>query len=264
MTRRAFALLTDFGLDTPYVGQLKATLFSHAPSVPVLDITHAVPPCSIMAGALFLFSSRPHFPAGTIFICVIDPEVGSSRKILCLAGRNHIVLGPDNGLLSLAHHDMLTEGEVKTYCLDEQALQGSPTFQGRDVIAPAAAKLANGMSPKTLGPAFRAVHTAPLWAQPEMTPLYYTCTVLHVDRFGNCILNVPLTATFPNCPVAVTVPHTGHSHGVISATHYQQLPKSVPGIIPGSQRFYELACNKASAAEHLCLKPGDICRIEFS
>lgn len=269
MTRRTFALLTDFGLDDPYTGQLKAALFSRAPVVPILDISHAVPPFSVMTGALFLFASRPHFPAGTIFLCIVDPGVGSGRDILCLAGQNHILLGPDNGLLALAWRDMAQEGAVAAYSLATRQTPDGATFHGRDIIAPAAAELASGAAPADLGPAFSYEPEPPSWAEPEPAGGGLLCTVLHVDRFGNCVLNLPISPQPPAghaLPPTLTilVPHTGQTYAAVAAAYYAQLPQGVLGLIPGSQRFYELACARSSAAALLQLKPGDACLLDRS
>lgn len=256
----AFALLTDFGLDDPYAGQIKAALFSGAPDLPILDVSHNVPPFAVATGAFFLAASRPHYPQGTIFLCIVDPGVGSERELICVSGVRHILLGPDNGLPALAYADMLTEGPVTTNIV--AAPPGAAnTFHGRDVLAPAAVRLARGDTPAQLGPPLPQAPFAPVWTRPKLTANSLVCSVLHVDRFGNCISNIPNTSALPSRPLSLCADGSGRSFPLLAATHYAQLPEDLPGVIPGSQGFYELACNRASASEHLRLKTGDVCRI---
>jgi len=266
----AFALLTDFGLADPYVGQLKAILFSHAPSVPILDISHEVPSFNVTTGAFFLAASRRYYPQGTIFICVVDPGVGSNRDLLCIAGEKHTLLGPDNGLLSLAYRDMMQEGSVTihtvTHTLPERDNAGgnavSATFHGRDILAPIAALLANGAAITTLSTNSRTEIVMPAWSEAQHAPGEGICTVLHVDKFGNCILNLPNNGEqlfYPS--LSVYLPHSGKSHLLHQVSHYAALPSGTLGILPGGQGFYELALANSSAAQHLGLTSGDRCHI---
>lgn len=267
-----FALLTDFGLDDPYAGQLKAALFARAPSVPILDLSHGVPPFSVETGAFFLAASRNHYPKGCIFICVVDPGVGSGRDLVCATGVNHTLLGPDNGLLALAYADMLREGPVAVHALaSSPAANRGPeghagtiaaTFHGRDILAPAAAALAMGSSPEAIGARLRERLAIPAWAEAGHDPGEIRCTVLHTDRFGNCVLNMPNgddRLLYPR--LTLFIPRTGRSIPLIQAGYYAELPPGVTGLLPGSQGYYELALANASAAAHLCLSPGDTCRI---
>jgi S-adenosylmethionine hydrolase len=187
-----FPLLTDIGAADPYVGQMKAALLSRAPSVPILDISHEVPPFSVPTGAFFLSASRKHFPAGTIFIAVVDPGVGSDRPILCVAGKDHILLGPDNGLLSLAYHDMAKEGTVTAYHIAVPENICGSTFHGRDVLAPAAARLAKGTPPFELGAPLRSPLALPAWAEADVSLARFAIMVLRMST-GSAIAS-------PICP----------------------------------------------------------------
>ncbi len=264
-----FALLTDFGLTDPYVGQLKAALFSRAPSVPILDISHGVPPFAVMTGAFYLHASRPYFPPGTIFVCVVDPGVGSGRKLLCLAGGRHTLIGPDNGLLSLAYRDMTREGPVSAHALREDAPDGgdvpSATFHGRDILAPAAAAISAGTDIAAIALPLEEDPLLPEWAEADHAPGEIRCTVLHVDRFGNCILNLRNNdelLLYPRLYVSVGKAGAPENIALRQVGHYAELPKGEPGILPGGQGFYELALAGASAAALLRLAPGDTCTIK--
>lgn len=257
-----FVLLTDFGLADPYAGQLRAALFTRAPSVPILDLSHGVPPFAVHTGAFFLAASRPHFPAGSIFICVVDPGVGSSRDLLCVTGQGHTLLGPDNGLLSLAHRDLKRLGRTDVRALALPPSLPAATFHGRDVLAPAAAALALGADPARVGPRLDRDLFRPPWAEATLTPDKAACAVLHVDRFGNCILNLPFSAALPRTgPLFLET--DGKRHILTRADHYAELPANGAGLLRGSQGFYELARNGASAAALFDLASGDVCRLLF-
>lgn len=256
-----FALLTDFGTADPYVGQMKAALVSRAHGIPILDISHEVPPFSVPTGAFFLATSRKHFPKGTIFIAVVDPGVGSARSLLCVTGKDHILLGPDNGLLSLAYHDMAKEGTVAAYTLAIPEEARNSTFHGRDVLAPAAANLAKGVPPFELGESLRAPLTLPPWAEAEVSLVRFTIAVLHVDRFGNCITNLPNSQPlFPGKSVVFETA-SGTRVSLRTIDHYAALERKDFGIIPGGQGFYEICGYASSAARALDILPGDTGRI---
>ncbi len=262
-----FSLLTDFGLADPYAGELRAELRRLAPSVPCLDLSHGVPPFAVAAGAFFLAAARPRHAAGTIFLCVVDPGVGSERSFLCVANNIHTLLGPDNGLLSLAARGMAKDGPLRVWRLAGTDGTGG-TFHGRDILAPLAARIALGASPDRLGvrldPDEAQRRLAPDWAFPSSIPGGFRCTVLHVDRFGNCILNLPLNPPLPaGGPLLFAAGDADGSPArpLQAVTHYAAIAGGDAGILPGSQGFYELACNRSSAAESLSLAPGAICRI---
>jgi Uncharacterized conserved protein len=264
-----FALLTDFGLADPYVGQLKAALFSRAPSVPVLDISHGVPPYAIATGAFFLAVSRKYYPRGTIFICVVDPGVGSGRELLCVMNEEHTLLGPDNGLLSLAYRDMLAKSPVSVHTLispvnaGEAGTLAANTFHGRDILAPAAAALALGSAPDGIGARPRGGLPMPVWAEAEHESGEIRCSVLHTDRFGNCILNLPNGEDLLLYPrLSLSIPKTSQNTALFHAGHYAELPPGTLGLIPGGQGYYEIALAGASAAALLGLAPGDACCIQ--
>ena len=256
-----FALLTDFGTADPYVGQMKAALLSRAPAVPILDISHEVPPFSVPTGAFFLAASRKYCPKGTIFIAVVDPDVGSDRSLICVTGKDHILLGPDNGLLSLAYHDMAKEGTVTAYRLAITDDSSACTFHGRDILAPAAARLAKGTPPFELGEPLRSPLTLPVWAEAEVSLVRFGITILHVDRFGNCITNLPNSQPlFPGKSV-IFERARGEKTLLRKASHYAELDRVHFGIIPGGQGFYEISGYASSASEAMEIFSGDIGRI---
>lgn len=252
---RCFALLTDFGLDDPYVGQLKGVLHRLAPSVPVIDISHGVPPHRVETAAFFLAASHPHFPAGSIFICVVDPGVGTPRGLVSMESGGQVMLAPDNGLLHLAAE---ARPDAVLRRLDPARLPDpqSATFHGRDVLAPLAARLTAGESLAAFGdPVLSTDLDRPAWAVPRREVDGVHAAVLHVDRFGNVVLNLSLREWDWLAACRLHLPD-GTLIDIARAATYANIPTGRTGLVAGSQGYLELAADKASAAERHWLSPG--------
>jgi S-adenosylmethionine hydrolase len=235
-------LLTDYGLCDPYVGILKGAVLRSAPKLTLLDLGHDVPPQDIEAGAFFVQASVGRFPTGTVHVAVVDPGVGTNRALLAVANDDGYWLGPDNGLLS----PLWTEGraaDVRRLDAEHLGLVAeSRTFHGRDLLAPAAAWLANGRYGfSALGPRHEAPVTLPRAATPR---------VLYVDRFGNLITSIPAAAFVGARGVRLggrTVPPHG-TYGDVS-------PGALLACV-GSFGLVEIAANGGSAARMLDLGRG--------
>lgn len=269
ITTRPIALLTDFGLTDPYVGQLRATLNRLAPGSALLDISHQVEPFGTAQASFFLAASAPHFPPGTVFMCVVDPGVGSARRILGARLGDQpdaqTFLAPDSGLLGLM---LDTPGLPKAHIFDlsdaAARYASSATFHGRDIFAPLAARLADNEPLEAMGPelAVGSIVSRP-WAAPERVEGGVLAHVLHVDRFGNCVLSVRDGNVFP-------APVTGLSQGprervrIRQVRAYADLAPGEVGLLIGSQGFLEIAANMASAAHQLTLRSGDPVRLLFN
>jgi S-adenosylmethionine hydrolase len=253
-------LLTDLGLSDPYVGQMKGVLHRLAPGVPVFDLSHSVPRHDVRTGAFFLTAALPHFPDGAVFLAVVDPGVGTDRGLLCLYSEHRACVAPNNGLPALAAENFPWSGIV---CVDPHAARRglnlpppSSTFHGRDVIAPLGARLALGGKAADFGRAADMTELyVPPWSAAQRTEDGIRATVLHVDVFGNVVLNLaveewrePLATGNPNLP--------RYNLPVPLCASYEQLPREGAGLISGSQGYFELARNRASAAKFLGLKPG--------
>ena len=185
-------LLTDFGANDAYVGCMKGVLLSHAPSLrSIVDLTHAVPPQDTRAATFHLRHAWTWFPTGTVHVAVVDPGVGTERAILVARHRGHLFLAPDNGLLSpiLGPKDAVHALDVAQYPVP------SATFHGRDLFAPAAARLVEGATLDELGPGLNPgdwlIATEP---GPRIEADRITGQVEHVDRFGNLIIDVQSAA----------------------------------------------------------------------
>ena len=295
------ALLTDFGLADPYVGQMKGALLRHAPRALLVDVSHQVPPCDILQAGFFLAASQAHFPQGTIFVAVVDPGVGSARRIVLAEAFGRFFLAPDNGLLtqlllnapgavvrdvtpagSSAGGDSPDAGRVRqgvtVHGQDIPADGGqgvAATVHGRDVFAPLAARLANGEAPASLGDRVDPGSLVRLeQTQPVLAGDALTAAVLHVDRFGNCLLNLTIrawTGRLAGCR-ALRLGRPEHleesqtieiqnSMPLRFVTTYEQLGSGDVGLLAGSQGYLELALNQASAAAVLGLAPGGLVSI---
>ncbi|MFP4167859.1 MAG: S-adenosyl-l-methionine hydroxide adenosyltransferase family protein [Desulfonatronovibrionaceae bacterium] len=248
--------LTDFGLNDPYVGQMKAAVLRAFPRARMLDLTHGVQPFNTRQAGFFLYSSLTHAPEESVFTCVVDPGVGSNRRIVLLRIKNRWVLAPDNGLVSLT----LTRTKAQE-CLQIKTPPGiSSTFHGRDIFAPAAAELAAGTDPASLGTALdpgTLVIDADI--SPKVKDKEIDCLVLHVDRFGNAVLNLPNSGREADTIRAADWALQDCS--ISAVRYYQQLGPGQTGILAGSQGFLELAMNRDSAASRFKLACGQKIRL---
>jgi S-adenosylmethionine hydrolase len=182
---RLITLLTDFGTADGYVGEMKGVLASSAPLSPIVDIAHDVAPQDVEGARLALARYWRRFPEGTVHVVVIDPGVGSARGALLASSEGRFLVGPDNGVLSPA----LLHAGARCVSLAIPSA-AAPTFHGRDVFAPAAARLAQGASLESLGD----IADSPVIRRtPEATRRddgAVVGEVITVDRFGNAVTNL--------------------------------------------------------------------------
>jgi S-adenosyl-L-methionine hydrolase (adenosine-forming) len=238
---RSIALLTDFGTRDPYVAAMKGVLASRTTAV-VHDLSHDIAPFDVLGAAWFLSTIVRYWPAGTIFVCVVDPGVGTERNIIALESEGRVFLAPDNGLLTFIQgtaHAVANEA----FFLPE----GSNTFHGRDRFAPVAAAIANGTPLAELGPRLDALER--LRYEPPSYGAVVRGTIVAVDRFGNAITDVE-RAKIPFEPFALRV----RDH-VIDRME-QNYGNAAPGafLIVGSTGCVEISVANASAAERLQLR----------
>ncbi|HEU5459805.1 MAG TPA: SAM-dependent chlorinase/fluorinase [Pyrinomonadaceae bacterium] len=145
-------LLTDFGTVDYFVGAVKGAILSVNPRVVIVDITHEIPPQDVEAAAFTLLASYQTFPLGTIHVAVVDPGVGSARRPIVVRAGKQFFVGPDNGIFTYIY-DREPSHQV-VHVTSEKYFRPSPssTFHGRDIFAPVAAELSNGVKPEALGP----------------------------------------------------------------------------------------------------------------
>lgn len=250
MARPIIALLTDFGTSDPYVGAMKGSVLSICPDVTLVDLSHDIPPHDIRAGARLLAACCACYPAGTIFVAVVDPGVGGARRGIAVDTGEFRVVGPDNGLLAglLDRHPPkriveLTERKF-------QRATTSKTFEARDRFAPAAAWLAKGTAVAALGPTVHGFERLS-WPAPLVGTRGIDGEVEAVDRFGNLISNIdrPAMELLLRCG-RIEVCLGGREIPRLVATYAEAAPGELCALF-GSTDHLEIAVNGASAAAHL-------------
>ena len=183
-------LLTDFGGQDYFVGAMKGAILSINPNACIVDITHEIPPQDIHAAAFNLLAAYESFPPGTIQLAVVDPGVGSARRAILVECGQQFFVGPDNGCFSWVCQ---REGNFRAFQLTNESFFRHPvsaTFHGRDIFAPVAAALSNGVAPKDFGP--RIDDLVQLESLNPKTNVNgeTEASIIHVDRFGNCVTNL--------------------------------------------------------------------------
>lgn len=255
MARPIVALLTDFGTRDAYVGAMKGVILSICPEVAVVDLTHDIAPHDIRGGARTLAACHPYYPPGTIFVAVVDPGVGSSRRAIAADTGDSRLLGPDNGVLSAVLDVHRPKKIVELTDRKYQRPTVSKTFEGRDRFAPVAAHLAKGVAITLLG---RGVpdYERLVWAQPVVGAEGIDGEVEHVDRFGNLVTNVPRAAVERLLrDGAIDIQLGAHAVPRLVAT-YADAPSGEACALFGSTDHLEVAVNGASAANRLAAGPG--------
>ncbi|MEQ8187037.1 MAG: SAM-dependent chlorinase/fluorinase [Candidatus Eremiobacterota bacterium] len=249
------AILTDFGLKDGFVGTMKGVILGINPSVKIVDISHDIAPQNIMEASYVLKSSSPYFPAGTIFLVVIDPGVGSDRKAIIVKTSRFLYLGPDNGVLSGIYNqaeDEVIEITSKTYFLPDI----SSTFHGRDIFAPVAAYLSTGISPYLMGEKIDNIKTINN-INPFINDKNAVCgTIIYTDRFGNLITNLR-EDFFHN--FGIDFKNINIKDRIINGLSNSYSEKS-PGellAIKGSSGYIEIAVNQGNAGKLLQAGTGD-------
>jgi S-adenosylmethionine hydrolase len=247
---KTITLTTDFGDGSSYVAAMKGAILAVNPSVRLLDLIHRLPPQDLVAAAYFLCDALPWFPPGTIHVVVVDPGVGTDRKLLCVEWAGQIILVPDNGcwtpLLSPADHARVTCLENRRFWRSEI----SATFHGRDILAPAAGHLSCEVAPAELGPRLENwVHlTLP---QPVATATGFRGEIVIVDSFGNLMSNVGRRLISPGARVSIG----GQLITRLVKTYGDAEPGTLVALIGSSGRL-EVALVNGSAAARLGLARG--------
>ena len=233
-------LFTDFGLTDPYVGQIHAILAQEAPEQPVIDLFHAVPGFDIRVGAYLLSAYARGFPPGTVFVCVVDPGVGSARQPVMLRADGCWYVGPDNGLF----HIMARRArECETYAIRWRPIQLSASFHGRDLFAPVAASLARGDIPDS-APTTLMMPEGMAWPDD-------LAQVLYIDHYGNA--NTGLRASSLSLNQGLKI----GEHILERARVFAEVPPKTLFWYENANGLVEIAANQDSAAARLGLQIGD-------
>lgn len=186
-------LTTDFGLKDSHVGAMKGVIWSIAPQAQIVDITHLISPQSIQEGAKILRRAAPFYPPGTIHVAVVDPGVGTQRRLIAGRFGSHYVVGPDNGLFTalLEFHESQGNSVAFIHLTDRSYWlpQITPVFHGRDIFAPVAAHLANGVPLAKLGEPITDIVRL-TFAKAVLLSNSLRGEVTHIDHFGNLYTNI--------------------------------------------------------------------------
>jgi S-adenosyl-L-methionine hydrolase (adenosine-forming) len=249
--KNCVALLTDFGLQDQYVASMKAVIVSINPSVNIIDISHEIQPYRTRQAAYVLWSVYNYFPKGTIFVGIVDPGVGSKRRIVMMKTKKYVFIAPDNGLLDFVLHQEkvttaieVTQSSLKEYILGDI----SSTFHGRDLIAPLAAYISNGIPLQRFGKSC---------AQPSLlspfissrTDLVPAC-ILHIDHYGNIITNLRFIEIEIGLKKIQTL-SIGRNMVTQWIRSYDEAPENTPCLIVGSTGLVEISVKNNSASHIL-------------
>lgn len=252
--RNVITLTTDFGLQDYYVSAMKAVMLNIAPEVRMTDISHQVPSQDIMAGAWVLKNSAMLFPKNTVHTVVVDPGVGTDRRAIALKIEDQYFVGPDNGIFSL-----LTEGcDFEAVELDNKKYWGSSvsnTFHGRDIFAPVAAHLSQGVSLEELGNPIEDLLTY-RWTVPITDDDGIEGMIIHIDHFGNLITNITaeqIGDVVGDKDIKIYVGTTILNQ--IVAT-FDSVAEGEPVAYIGSSGMLEVALNKGNASKMLGVQKG--------
>ena len=241
---RIVTLTTDFGSGSGYVAEMKGRLLHAKPPLTLIDIAHDVPPHDVRAAAWLVGQACPAFPPDTLHLVVVDPGVGTSRRLIWARIGTQQFIAPDNGVLSWA--------VTKASLADARVLtppQGiAATFHGRDAIAPLAVEIIDGTSPETLGPSAGQLVSLD-WPQPMETATGIVGEVIHVDTFGNLITNLP-ASLLPRLERADWIRVGANEIATIVHT-YGEAPRDTPVALVGSQGFLEIAVVEGRADTRL-------------
>lgn len=236
-------LFTDFGPGDPYVGQVHAVLLRDSPGVPIVDLCHAVPNFDIQAAAYLLPAYANEFPEGSVFLCVIDPGVGTQRRPVMLEADGRWYVGPDNGLFHIVAR---RAKRVCPFSITWRPAHLAPSFHGRDLFAPVAAMLARGEQP----PCERTELSEPSGQWPDDL-----ARIVYIDHYGNAISGLRASSLSEESTIAVG------RHRLKCARVFAEVPPGQGFWYRNANGLVEIAVNQGSAQRVLELAVGD--RIEI-
>lgn len=253
-------LTTDFGGRDGYAGAMKGVIYSLLPRATVVDITHDVPPFDVRHAAFALWQAAPFFPPETVHVAVVDPGVGGSRRGLVVAHRRQFFVGPDNGVFTPFLEEPPLAWELANPDLRLPDL--SATFHGRDLFAPAAARLAGGLPAAEVGPPVSDPVRLPAWRVLRQ-PGAWQAAIVHIDAFGNCVTSLPAARLSELGPGPYRVTVAGGEPLALRRT-YGEAESGEPLALIGSSGLVEIAVREGDAATRLRLRRDDVVLISIA
>ncbi len=247
--RNLITLLTDFGSKDHYAGVMKGVILGINPDARIVDITHGVEKYNICEAAFMLKSYYRYFPPGTVHTAVVDPGVGGPRRPLAIEADGYFFVGPDNGIFSPVIASVNNPRAVEITNTAYMPGNLSATFHGRDIFAPAAARLSSGVDIRELGdPADGPVSLDV--PEPSVNGNEISGVVLYADSFGNLVTNIPGGSIKRGSRVYVE----GYALDRISGSYGEAVKGGLLAII-GSAGFLEISVNQGSAKELIGTEP---------
>jgi len=256
---KIITFLTDFKTKSGYPAQMKGVV-SSLTNARYVDITHDIAPHNIREGAFVLRTCAPYFPDGTVHVAVVDPGVGTERKGIVIATRSQILIGPDNGLLLPTAHFVVYEISNKMYLSDSV----SNTFHGRDVFAPTAAQIINGVPFEEIGGQIDDFVDLD-FGSAEIISQTATGKVIYIDSFGNIITNIDGAKLRDalDYDKKITVFISGRRRELPFVKSYNFVKRRQYLVTIGSSDLTEIGINHGNAAQKFGIKPGDEIKILF-
>jgi len=266
--KRIIALMTDYGYRDPYVGVLKGVIKSINPEVEVIDLTHGIERQNILEAAIILAVSAKYFPQGTVFVVVVDPGVGSARRALVIETTHYILVGPDNGCLTLLAEQ---DGVKRVFDISNTKYKlpvVSQTFHGRDIFAPVAAWISRGVPLEDIGVEISYESVIKIVVEKPIVDLEDKCIigrVLYIDIFGNIMTNITekeLSLMGVQLGSKLNVLVNSKRAVCTYEISFSRVPIGEYACYLNSWGYLEVAVNMGSAVEKLGISRGDV--IEFS
>jgi len=250
-------LTTDFGLSDPYVAMMKGVILSINPSARLVDVSHQIGTGAVSQAALLIRETFPYFPEGTVHLAVVDPGVGSHRKLIALEADAHSFVGPDNGLFWPVFRDFIGAKAVHLTQTRYFLPSVTSTFHGREIFAPVAAHLSLGLSLESLGSFIRDLKELNL-PQPYVKEGVLYGEIIRVDHFGNLVTNIPsrdLMAFLESGPPRI---EAGKLVVRKLSRIYADGEEGEPLALINSSNLLEIAVNLGRASEYMGLRHGEI------
>jgi len=247
-------LTTDFGRDGPYVAAMKGVVLGLAPDAQMIDVSHAIAPQNVLEGAFVLANIVDAFPAGTVHLAVVDPGVGTARRLVAVSVAEQWFVAPDNGLLGGVTQGRPVFGiwEITNPALRRPRV--SMTFHGRDILAPAAAHLLLGRDPDELGPRLSKIISLANF-EPRFDDHAIVGEVIFRDAFGNLITNIHASRLPDDPPESWTIEMNGETIRGLARTYGDRPPGSLVALA-GSSGWIEVAVVNGDAGRTLIAGPG--------
>jgi S-adenosylmethionine hydrolase len=254
-------LTTDFGNKDGFVGTMKGVIWGICPSAQIADISHVIAPQNVLEGAFALWRAYSFFPHGTVHVAVVDPGVGTFRRPVAMHLGEHIFVGPDNGLFTPMLEDAESKGlrMVIVHLVNQKYFLEavSRTFHGRDIFAPVAAHLANGVPLADMGPVITDLVRL-MMPKPEKTPEGWRAHITVIDVFGNLTTDLPVALL--SDPAKVTIHIHGRELRGLVISYGNKKPGELVALVD-SENYIEVAIVNGSAANKLGAQVGEIVEV---